>query len=307
MEAVPVGGLTIVVVTYNSAAHLDACLQAALRWTPQVIVVDNASADSSLAAAARWPVRCLANPTNLGFGAAANQGFELAATEYVLLLNPDVVLGEGMQKLMAAAQPASCGLLVGADGRVQTGFSVRRLPRPADLAFEVLGLNRMWPNNPWNRRWRCLDLDLTRPQVVEQPAGALLMLRREVWASAGGFDERFWPVWFEDVDFCHTLRDLGHRISLVPEATAAHAGGHSVLAMAWEDRERFWYRNLWRYSVRRFGPSGQMLVAAALTVGLAMRAIRAVVARRSMSAVGMYATVLASAFRGTGSAGRRAE
>lgn len=300
-------GLSIVIITYNSAGHLDACLEAALRWTDDVIVIDNASTDSTLAVTARWPVRVVANSSNRGFGAAANQGFAASARQHVLLLNPDVTLGPGRDELLAAAQPAACGLLVDAEGSIQAGFSVRRLPRPIDLALEVLGINRMWPGNPANRRWRCLDLDLKIPQFVEQPAGAMLVVRRETWQGVGGFDEGFWPIWFEDVDFCHSLRDRGQRIRLVPAAVAVHAGGHSIKAMDWRDRELFWYRSLWRYAIRRFKPLERALLGVAMTIGLALRAIQASVARRSISSLGMYATVTASAFRGTGKLGREAE
>ena len=67
----------------------------------------------------------------------------------------------------------------------------------------------MWPGNPVNRRWRCHDLDLSVAQDVEQPAGACLLVRGSVWQELGGLDERFHPLWFEDVDFCQRLKQRG--------------------------------------------------------------------------------------------------
>ena len=64
---------------------------------------------------------------------------------------------------------AAAGKLTGSQGRPQTGFSVRRFPTPLSLSFEVLGLDRIWPANPVNRRYRCLDLNLEAPADVEQP------------------------------------------------------------------------------------------------------------------------------------------
>ncbi len=78
----------------------------------------------------------------------------------------------------------------------------------------MLGLNRLWPGNPVNRRYRCLDLDLEAAADVEQPAGAFLLIRRDAWQALGGFDEGFHPIWFEDVDFLKRARDAGYRRAL---------------------------------------------------------------------------------------------
>jgi len=51
---------------------------------------------------------------------------------------------------------------------------------------------------------------------VDQPAGAFFMFRRSAWQQLGGFDERFWPVWFEDVDFCARLTAAGYSVALIP-------------------------------------------------------------------------------------------
>ena len=63
---------------------------------------------------------------------------------------------------------------------------------------------------------------------MEQPAGAFLMTRRDVWEHLGGFDESFHPVWFEDVDFCRRALDAGYRIEYVPSVQAATLGGIPV-------------------------------------------------------------------------------
>ena len=98
------------------------------------------------------------------------------------------------------------GRLVDTDGRPQVGFNVRSFPTPAALACEVLLLNRVWPSNPVNRRYRRLNWDPERPQDVDQPAGAFLMVRREVLENVGLLDEDFAPIWFEDVDLCLRIR-----------------------------------------------------------------------------------------------------
>ena len=113
-------------------------------------------------------VKLLANPVNYSFAAAVNQGFDATATPLVLILNPDAEVLTDLDPLATAceAHGISAGLLVEEDGRPQVGFTIRRFPTPATLAFESLGFNRLWPGNPVNRRYRYLDRNLTRAGLV---------------------------------------------------------------------------------------------------------------------------------------------
>ncbi|MGH9662983.1 MAG: glycosyltransferase family 2 protein, partial [Bryobacteraceae bacterium] len=217
-----------VIVTHNSADVIGECLDAlhGLR----AVVVDNASSDGSAAQAGGRPgVTVVPIAENLGFAAAVNQGIALLDCELVLILNPDAVVLTGLERLAEACRQSglAAGRLVDADGRTQRGFTIRRFPTPWTLAFETLGINRLWPGNPVNRRYRYLDRDLMEPGPVEQPAGAFLMVRRDVWERVGGLDEGFFPLWFEDVDFCLRRRQSGFAARYVPAAVARHRGGHS--------------------------------------------------------------------------------
>ncbi|MBI4875709.1 MAG: glycosyltransferase family 2 protein, partial [Acidobacteria bacterium] len=232
----------IAVVAHNSAGVIGRCLESCLRASPaEVLVIDNASADATLEEVRRVPgVRCIANSANLGFAGAANQAVRATRAPLVLLLNPDAELLGSLEALeRACEQPgigAAAGLLAGEDGEPQRGFAVRRLPTATALVFECLGLNRLWPSNPVNRRYRCLDLDLALEQDVEQPPGAFLMFRREAWERLGGLDEGFYPVWFEDADFCRRLAGAGFRVRFVPSVRARHRGGHSFEGVSPENR-----------------------------------------------------------------------
>jgi len=267
-----------VVVTYNSADCLSECLAAAIRECSEVVVVDNASSDGSAAKARLVPgVRLIANTHNAGFAAACNQGFRAAGAPYVLLLNPDAVLETPLQPLIAAlSQPrtgCAAGALTGPDGRPQAGFTVRRFPTPGALAFEALGINRIWPGNPVNRPYRCLDLDLSQAQAVEQPAGALLMVRRDVWERLGGFDERFAPLWFEDVDFLLRAAQAGFQTWYDPQVRARHAGGHSIGGLKTDVRQAYWYSNLLEFAAKHFSPWWIRAVGGAVIAGVVARTI----------------------------------
>src|SRR5688572_13554447 len=267
----------VVIVTYNSDHCIGRCLDACIeQGIANVVVVDNASDDNTVDEAnRRHGVRVIANATNRGFAAAVNQGIESLQDEAVLILNPDTVIAAGIGALEAAlaheSVGATTGTLIGADGRPQHGFNVRAFPTPLTLVCELLGLNRLWPSNPVNRRYR-VRLDPGQNAEVDQPAGAFLMVKRVVWQTIGGFDEGFYPVWFEDVDFCKRLHDRGFRILYVPAATATHAGGDSVSKLGWIVRQEVWYGSLLRYASKHYTKSSLRAVAIAVVVGCAARA-----------------------------------
>jgi GT2 family glycosyltransferase len=291
----------IVIVTYNSEAEIGKCLDAALLSGADVLVVDNASTDGTIAEIARRGVRVIANPTNRGFAAAVNQGFAVLNSPYVLLLNPDAVLQSSLDPLVRALeQPGAAGAggrLVDSKGCSQVGFMVRQLPTPAVLVLEALLLNRVWPNNPVNRRYRCLKLDDSIPAEVQQPAGALLMVRRNVWEELRGFDEGFYPIWFEDVDFCSRAIDRGFKFFYEPKAVAKHTGGHSIPGLGVEMRRFYWYRSLLRYSGRQFHPTQFRIVCLAVVTGSFLRLFAELPAQRSVKSIAACGKVVRLASR----------
>jgi N-acetylglucosaminyl-diphospho-decaprenol L-rhamnosyltransferase len=290
----------IIIVTYNSADEIGPCLDAAIATGAEVVVVDNASKDGTVAEVQLRNVRLIPNRENRGFAAAVNQGFDVLNTTHVLLLNPDSVLLTGLEALREACDlPGSAGAggkLVGADGQPQAGFMVRQLPTAATLALEALLLNRIWPGNPVNRRYRVLGGEYSTRFPVEQPAGAFLMVRREVWRELGGFDEGFYPIWFEDVDFCRRIQQRGLKLYYVPEAVAKHTGGHSIPHLGVEMRPVYWYRSLLRYSAKHFRPGTFRVVCAAVFLGSIIRGIAEAAMHRSLRPISTYRMVLRHAW-----------
>jgi len=291
----------IIIVTYNSAAEIGPCLDAALAAGAEIVVVDNASTDGTIAEVARRGVRLIANSGNRGFAAAVNQGFGVLNRPYILLLNPDAVILTGLEPLRRACDfPGSAGAggqLVDAAGHPQAGFMVRQLPTPAVLVLEALVLNRIFPGNPVNRRYRCLDQDCSSPAKVEQPAGAFFMVRRAVWQDLGGFDESFFPLWFEDVDFCRRIRDRGFSLYYTPESVAKHTGGHSIPHLVLEMRLIYWYRSLLRYSAKHFRPVPFGVVCLAVVTGSFLRGIAESALQRSCKPMAAYGKVASLAAR----------
>jgi len=251
-------------------------------------VVDNASSDQTLKnVGQRGGVRIVANQENRGFAGACNQGFRETNADQILLLNPDVRLKTSVVALVEACQAhgLAAGQLTGSDGRPQTGFTIRRLPTPASIIFELLGLNWVWPGNPVNRGYRYLDRDLTQEGPVEQPAGAFLMIRRDVWERLGGFDESFHPVWFEDVDFCRRAVDAGYQIQYLPQVKAEHTGGHSVKKLPPVRMQEYWYDSFIRYAGKHFRPWQYRAVCLAAVFGTVPRMIAGMIREKNLKPV----------------------
>jgi len=264
------------------------------------MVVDNGSTDGTVERVQEWArsrpgVRVIANPQNEGFAAAANLGVrESGGAEFILLLNPDARLLTGLDPLIAATQQygLAAGKLVDEYGCAQEGFTVRRLPTAGSLILELFGVNRLWPRNPVNRRYRELDRDLDRAAPAEQPAGAFLMTRRDVWEKLGGLDEQFYPVWFEDVDFCRRAFATGYRIQYEPAAAASHEGGHSVSRIPPGQRTQYWCVSLLRYAGKHFRPWAFRGISAAVVLSSVPRMVAGMIWERSLSPFVAYFKIM---------------
>ncbi len=297
----------VVIVTYESADVIGRCLDACSQYPDlRVIVVDNASQDETVAEVRNHKdVSLVVNSQNRGFAGAVNQGVTLCDTDFVLLLNPDTELLTHPARLAAECGGAAGGCLIDDTNTPQNGFIVRAFPSAWTLAFESLGLNRLFPWNPVNRRYR-VTLNHQNVTEVDQPAGAFLMIRKEAWARVGGFDEAFAPVWFEDVDFCLRLKRAGFSIRYVPDVQARHVGGHAARKVGWESRQTYWYGSLLKYAAKHFSPADRFLVAGSVWTGALLRLGGELLMRGNLKAVPVYSRVMGfaalTAFSGRGGA-----
>jgi GT2 family glycosyltransferase len=226
--------LSVIIVTFDSAREIGGCLQA-LRDTPprlphDILVVDNASTDDTLAVLARdWPdVRVLTNDANRGFGAATNRGIRETSGDRLLILNPDARVTAGaIDRLLAAldAEPAIAiagPRLVDDAGRAEVSYG-RHIGPLAELGqkLRVRAQEGRWPVvAAWIER---------QTQVARFPdwvSGACWVARRDVLVAVGLFDERFF-LYTEDVDLCASVRAQGGLIRFSPEAQVVHARGSS--------------------------------------------------------------------------------
>jgi GT2 family glycosyltransferase len=267
--------LAIAIVHYRAESLLRECVLRLRRSTLQdfaVCVVDNGS-DDGLA----WldgldaRVEVVRSPLNLGFAAGANVAVSrLPPSPFLLLLNPDVLVEEptleGVLEELgndASVGAATCRLVL-PDGGIDP--ACRRADPTLFSGFaKQFGLSALFPRSTWLGRYNLRAVDPERAHRVDSASGAFLMLRREVFAAAGGLDERYF-LYGEDLDLCRTIRGGGRAISYVPAARALHVKGSGRVRAA--ATTLHFYRAMWTY-YRKWGVSRRNpFVLAALGLGI---------------------------------------
>lgn len=234
--------LSIVIVNWNVKDLLRRCLCSVARCltTPEpesglraeVIVVDNASTDGSVAMVKEeYPqVQIVANSVNRGFTAGTNQGLALSRGRYVLLLNPDTeVLGTALADMVVYMdRHPEVGVLgpqlLYSDGRVQS--SRRRFPTLATAFLESTILQQWFPRNRVLSRYYVLDQPDNLEQEVDWVTGACFMVRREVLKQVGPLDEGY-VMYSEEMDWCRRIKSQGWRVVYLPTARVMHHEGKS--------------------------------------------------------------------------------
>jgi GT2 family glycosyltransferase len=225
--------MAVVVVSYNTRELLSTCLESVLAEAPShVVVVDNASTDgSSEMVTGRFPsVTLRSNPSNIGFGQAANQGIRACPSAYVLLLNCDTILFPGALDALSEyldQHPSAAVIgprLLNPSGSNQA--SERSFPTPLDLALDwshAYDLVGCTPLRGLFARTRRQD----RAHPVAWIVGAALGIRCAAFDLVSGFDPSFF-MYFEEVDLCYRLRRAGWDIHFAPVASVMHVGGAST-------------------------------------------------------------------------------
>jgi GT2 family glycosyltransferase len=193
---------------------------------PQVVVVDNASADGGGELARAWGADVVAMPANAGFGAANNAGLALVGAPVAALVNPDVELLDGALPHLAQVA-AERGALV-APRLLNHDGSVQRSAHPRPGTLESL-LPALLPPAlmPSALRLRAEPWRATRPRRVGWAIGACLVAPTALLRRLGPFDPGLF-LFYEDLDLCLRAASAGTATELHPEVSLRHAGGHST-------------------------------------------------------------------------------
>ncbi len=256
--------ISFIIVNWNTQALLKDALESIFNTvgtlSHEVIVVDNASSDGSVAMLRQYypQVRVIANTENRGFGAANNQGFAVMQGRYALLLNTDAVLTPGaVQKLWAFAEATPraaiiCGQLLNADGSKQN--SIASFPTLLSLATNTSLLEYLFP-----RRYPSKRYAHTSPIEVDSAVGACMMIRKTALDAVSFFDERFF-FFFEETDLAFAMKRAGWDVYHVPDAWIYHLQGKSIGSNA-RSRIEF-YRSRYQFIRKWKSPAFYRLAAA---------------------------------------------
>jgi GT2 family glycosyltransferase len=228
LEQLTTPKLAVVVVTYNSAA----CVGSLLRSLPagmgdvaaEVVVVDNNSSDDTVAMIRRdHPGVRLVSQPNVGYAGGINRGVAETTAEFIMVLNPDMVV-----------EPDSLAALVAATGRVPRAILTplvltmdRRLTsslRREPVIRRSLGLSRLGLSR--------LGEAVTEPEAYSHATtadwaeGSAMLFSRRCFQELGGWDESYF-LFSEETDFCLRAKEHGYPTVLTPTAAVRHAGGGS--------------------------------------------------------------------------------
>jgi GT2 family glycosyltransferase len=222
----------VVVVSYNSAGTIGACVSPLVGdGTFTVVVIDNASQDGSVSAAADLSVQVLALDHNHGFAYGCNRGWRNGSSPFVLFLNPDARIDrESLLRLIQVLKDhedvAAVGPRISAeDGSLE--LSQRRFPRLRSTYAQAFFLHRILPRARWVDEVVHDPAVYVKPQAVEWISGACVLVRREALERIGGWDDGFF-MYGEDKDLCRRLWNAGYSVRYEPSASVVHLGGLSA-------------------------------------------------------------------------------
>lgn len=284
------GVVDAVVVDYRAGELLERCVTSLLAaGSRRVVVVDNSRerrSSTALAGMLAGPggppgggvrsaagpggaVRVVDSPSNDGFGAGANRGIAETTSDLVLVCNPDIEMDPralpamvsaigGAEQRVAAVAPR----LLDAEGRQRAGM--RPLPSLRSSALWAL-LGPVGGAGALERRRARQAAQLAAGAPAWIP-GTCMLLRREAFVQAGGFDERYF-LYLEEVDLCRRLAEGGWRVAEAGDAVVRHAGAASTSQRGIRPVLRY-HLSLWRYLERSTrGARRCVLPVAALAVG----------------------------------------
>jgi GT2 family glycosyltransferase len=230
--------LSVIIVNYNTRDLLDACLASVIAAERpsggiQIIVVDNASTDGSVAMVReKYPEVCLlALDENVGFAAANNRGTAVAQGHTLHDLNSDTVISP-----QALSQPyhylqthpevgAITVKLIYPNGQ-RDPDNHRGFPTPWNALCHFTGISRIFPHKPEFKGYFQCYADFNHTHAVEVIAGSFMMMPATLFHQLDGWDESYF-FYGEDIDFCYRIHQAGRQIIYYPHVEVLHYKGAS--------------------------------------------------------------------------------
>lgn len=247
--------LSIIIINWNGGGLLKRCVETIVSSEPrvnyEVVIIDNASEDDSLAQLnqseagaflnSNNQLHIFNNSENRGFGAANNQAFDLTDSPFVFLLNLDTEVHSGtidtlMRTIVSDPKIGACGpRILNPDGSLQ----ISAFFNPPRVWHTVLSQLKLYYLLPPRIRGELLlghHWDHDRQRCVPMLSGAAMLARRQMIEEVGGFDERF-HMYAEDNEWCWRITKSHWKLMFVPDAVVLHHGGQSSMKR-WSSDEK---------------------------------------------------------------------
>lgn len=233
--------ITIIYVYYNTPDEIldsiNSIKDAAQNLSYEIIIVDNHSSSKiPQGISINKKVKIIKNRINHGYGKAMNQGANLSAGKYLLLINPDTKLTKNSIKLMfqKMEKDEKIGIIgpqiLNEDKKILP--SISQMPFFLNSIFAFSFLNKLWKKNPFSNNYWLYDLDRTKEQVVEVVSGACMFVKKDLFKKIEGFDERFF-MYFEEADICLRVKREGFKVIYYPLSKIIHSIGRSSNDKEW--------------------------------------------------------------------------
>jgi len=234
----PIMKLSVIIVSFNVRDFLRTCLlsvkKAAINIECEIFVVDNNSSDDSCEMITNeFPdIILIRNNINTGFSAANNQAIKLAKGSYILLLNPDTIIGDDtLTKCITfmTTNPDAGALgvrMINGDG-IFLPESKRGFPTPGTAFYKAFGFSFLFPRSMLLNRYYLPNIDSFETSKTEVISGAFMFIREKALAVSGPLDEDFF-LYGEDIDLSYRLLKTGYCNYYFADTQIIHFKGKST-------------------------------------------------------------------------------
>lgn len=269
--------ISISIVNYNSFDHLRNCLNTISNYSRnfdiEILIVDNDSKvfDPSMIYQI-WPDAIITqNKNNLGFAFAQNQNFKLANGNYFLILNPDTLITKGSLHAMLDIFYCFDEAAVVAPNLITTEgkniVTIKEMPTIKSAFFELLFINSFF-SFFYKKKINGGHFDKEEFREVDCIDGAAFMVRSKIYDLLNGLDERFF-MYFEEVDFCKRLKEIGAKMYFLPSVNVYHLYGKSTIGT--DVRQTIYYESYYKYFRKHYGMFAAIAIRILIFLGEIIR------------------------------------
>jgi len=242
--------VSIVILTWNSESFVNTCLES-ISWQTrgdyELVIVDNASRDKTLERVELSPFRrivskVIANKENIGCAGGNNVGWRAASGKIIIFLNPDTVVEPRWLEELAGAL----------EHEPQAAVAGCKIFYPNTRTLQHAG-GVIHPNGMTTHRGNGEEDRGQYDEICEMDyvTGAAIAVRRDFLESVGGFDEEYFPAYFEESDLCYRARKRGKKVLYVPKAALYHFESPGVVKFSPRFYELY-YRMRMRFVLKNF-------------------------------------------------------